>query len=155
METKPEPELPPRRGLRLLLPDHHRRIEAKCRELLASAYADDARELVTRWCELEAELLDHIAAEEEVILPSYTEHAPGDAKRILDDHARIRELVTPIGVEVELHEMRAARLRRLVEALDAHAAHEDSVMYPWAQLNLPAVAQRLLATRIGRWLGGT
>ena len=63
--------------------------------------------------------------------------------------------VTPIGVEVELHEMRTARMRRLVEALDAHADHEDSLMYPWAQLNLPAVAQRLLVTRIGRWFGGT
>ena len=148
----PEP-LPPRRGLRLLLPDHHRRLEAKCNELLAWAYTDDFRELTARWRELEAELLDHIAAEEEVILPGYAKHAPDDAKRILEDHARIRELVTPVGVEIELHQTRASRLRLLTEALAAHAEHEDSLMYPWAELNLVQVAQHLLFTRIGRWLG--
>lgn len=147
--------LPPRRGLGLLLPDHHRRIEAMCRDLLAWAYADDSRELTARWCELEAELLDHIAAEEEIILPSYAAHAPADAKRIQDDHARLREFVTPTGVDVELHQIRAARLRRLVEALEAHAAFEDATMYPWAQRNLPLVTQRLLFGRISRWFGRT
>ncbi len=142
----------PRRGLQLLLPDHHRRLEAKCRDLLASAYTDNTRELIAHWCELETELIDHIAAEEEVILPGYAEHAPTNAKRILGDHARIRELLTPIGVEVELHETRAARLRLLVEALDAHALLEDTTMYPWARDNLTLVAQRLLFTRIVRWL---
>jgi hypothetical protein len=154
MSADPDPDvLLPRRGLRLLLPDHHRRLEAKCHELLASAYGDDSRELAAAWSELEAELLDHIAAEEEVILPAYAEHSPGDAQRILADHARIRDLVTPTGVEVELHLSRAARLRRLVNALDAHAHHEDAFMYPWAQVNLPELAQRLLVVRIGRWLG--
>jgi len=137
--------------LELLLPDHHRRLEGKCRELLAWAYTDDARALAGAWRELEAELSDHIAAEEEVILPGYAAHAPADAKQILDDHARIRELLTPVGVEIELHEARAARLRRLSEALDAHAMFEDATMYPWAQHNLAVVAQRLLLTRIGRW----
>lgn len=155
MNTDQDSELLPlRRGLRLLLPDHHCRLEVKCREMLGWAYADNARELAARWCELEAELLDHIAAEEEVILPTYAAHAPDDAKRILDDHARIRELVTPVGVEVELHETRAARLRLLVEALEAHADHEDLLMYPWAQVNLSEVARRLLFTRINRWFGG-
>lgn len=154
MAIDPDPELlPPRRGLQLLLPDHHRRIEAKCRELMAWAYADDPRELTARWCDLEAELRDHLAAEEEVILPGYAEHAPDDARRIRDDHARLDELLTPIGVEVELHEIRVERLRRLVDALEAHALFEDVTMYPWAQRNLPIVAQRLLLTRIGRWFG--
>ena len=55
----------------MLLPDHHRRLEAKCREMRASAYSDDTRDLVAAWCELEAELVDHLAVEEEVILPVY------------------------------------------------------------------------------------
>ena len=146
--------LVPRRGLDLLLPDHHRRLEAKCRELLAWAYADDTRELAAAWCELETELNDHLAAEEEMILPGYAAHAPEEAKQILDDHARIRELLTPIGVEVELHEARVARLRRLAEALAAHALLEDATLYPWAQRNLTAVARRVLYVRISRWFRG-
>jgi len=146
--------LPPRRGLDLLLPDHHRRLEATCRELLAWAYSDDMREFAATWRELEAEINDHIAAEEEVILPGYAAHAPDDAKRILDDHARIRELLTPIGVEIELHEARAARLQRLADALHAHALFEDATIHPWAQSHLTAVALRALYVRIGRWFRG-
>ncbi len=156
---QPEPEviaLPPaRRGLHLLLPDHHRRLDAMCHEMLGSACSDDPRELVARWAELEIELRDHLAAEEEVILPSYAKHAPADARKILDDHVVIRDLMTPIGVEIELHETRLARLRRLVDALAAHALHEDSAMYPWAERHLTAVAQQVLFVRIGRWFSGT
>lgn len=145
---------PARRGLSLLLPDHHRRLETKCRELLAWTYTDDTRELAAAWCQLEAELNDHLAAEEEVILPGYAVHAPDDARRILDDHTRLRELLTPIGVEIELHEARADRLRRLAEALASHALLEDTAMYPWAQSNLTEIARRLLYVRIGRWFRG-
>jgi hemerythrin superfamily protein len=143
---------PPRRGQELLLSDHHHRLEAKCREMLGWAFTDDARELVTSWSELEAELLDHLSAEEEVILPGYTLHAPEDARRILEDHATIRSLVTPLAVEVELHEIRLARLQRLVELLEAHSAHEDRWMYPWATHHVELAGQRLLYVRIGRWL---
>jgi hypothetical protein len=145
---------PARRGLNLLLPDHHRHLEAKCRELLGWAYTDDPRQLAAAWCELEAEIHDHLAAEEQVMLPCYAEHAPSDARRILDDHARIRELLTPMGIEIELHATRATRLRHLADALDAHALFEDATMYPWAESNVTAIARRLLFVRVGRWFGG-
>jgi hypothetical protein len=136
-----------------VLPDHHRRTEARCRALLAAAYADDPRELAATWADLEAELESHMAAEEEAILPEFGRHAPDDAAQIHADHARIRALLTPIGVEVELHLTRAHRLSLLVDALAAHALFEDTTMYPWAEAHLPAVAQRLLLTRLARWLG--
>ena len=140
-----------RHGPGTLLSDHHHRLERKCRDMLGWAYTDDARDLGSAWEDLEAELLDHMAAEEEVILPSYAMHAPEDAHRIRDEHARIRSLVTPIGIDVELHEIRVARLRRLVEALEAHSASEDAAMYPWAAQHIPLVGERLLSARIERW----
>ena len=154
--NEPEREVPPaRHGLDLLLSDHHHRLEVKCRDMLAWAYTDDRRGLASAWGELEGELLDHMAAEEEVILPTYATHAPSDAHRIREDHTRIRSLVTPIGVDVELHEIRVERLHRLVEALEAHSASEDAAMYPWAADHIGLVAQRLLFTRIGRSLART
>jgi len=150
-ETQPGPP-PPRRGSELLLSDHHHRLEATCRDLLARAHTDDPRALALSWIEVEAELLDHMAAEEELILPAYAVHAPEDARRIRAAHLRIQELVTPIGVDVELHEVRLARLRQLVELLEAHSASEDAAMYPWAVRNLALVRQRMLYVRIGRWL---
>jgi hemerythrin superfamily protein len=153
MDTTPESDptpatpLPPRRGLQLLLHDHHRRLEMKCRDMLAWAYTDDTRGLAAAWSELVAELSDHMTAEEDAILPRYAEHAPEHAKRIRDDHARIRELLTSLGVELDLHEARATRLRQLAEAIEAHAQFEDTTMYPWARSNLTTA-------RISRWFCG-
>jgi iron-sulfur cluster repair protein YtfE (RIC family) len=144
--------LPPRRGLQLLMPDHHRRLDQMCREVLVAAYADEPRALIMRWCALELELVDHMAAEEQVILPGYAAYAPADAQKIRDDHVRIRALVAPIGVEVELHEVRIARLGTLIEALEAHTLHEDTRMYPWVANNLSSVARQLLHSRITGWL---
>ena len=143
--------LPPRRGLHVLFGDHHRRIDAMCQNLLGWAHTDNSRELAEGWSELEGELLDHIAAEEDVILPGYAIHAPVDANLVLADHARIRALLTPIGVDVELHQICAPRLQLLVDALAAHALSEDAAMYPWAEQHISLVAERLLAARIERW----
>ena len=143
--------LPPRRGLHVLFGDHHRRIDAMCQNLLGWAHTDNSRELSEGWRELEGELLDHIAAEEDVILPGYANHAPVDANLVLADHARIRALLTPIGVDVELHQICAPRLQLLVDALAAHALSEDAAMYPWAEQHISLVAERLLAARIERW----
>jgi len=149
--SESQPDAPPaRRGLNILLSDHHHRLESTCRALLGYAYTDDGRALTLSWNEVEAELLDHMAAEEEVILPGYELHAPADARRVRDDHARIRALLTPIGVEVELHEIRIARLRQLVAALEAHSANEDAGMYPWAAQHVALVSQRMLYARISR-----
>lgn len=152
MPTLSPPTIPVRRrGLALLLPDHHRRLQACTRELMTAAYADDPRALCERWIELEAELLDHMAAEEEVILPAYAEHEPLDAAEILADHTRMRDLALSIGIAIELHEITAAQLGQLAAALDAHALQEDAGMYRWAQHHLPEVAQQLVMARIGRW----
>jgi Hemerythrin HHE cation binding domain len=120
---------------------------------MAAVYADDSRQLAAAWAVLEAELESHMEAEEEVILPGFGAHAPDDAAQIRLDHARIRALLSPLGVEVELHMIRAHRLALLVEALAAHALFEDTTMYPWAEAHLPAVEQRLMLTRLSRWLG--
>ena len=145
-------ELPPRRGVLLLLPDHHRRLAAMCNDLLACVYTADTRELATRWSALEDELLDHMAAEEEIILPHYVIHDYLDAQRIRDDHARIRQLIAPMGLDVELHEARADRLRRLIDEIRIHAMHEDAKMYPWANSNLPIIAEHQVVSRAGCWL---
>lgn len=123
-----------------------------CQNLLACAHESNLRDVVGAWSAFERELFDHMAAEEEVVIPSYARHSPINAQRILDDHVRIRAIASAMGVDVELHEIRIARLTRLVDALAMHADHEDSVMYPWAQRHLPEVARHVLADRIGSWL---
>jgi hemerythrin superfamily protein len=141
----------PQHGLRILMPSHHAAIDAACTKLLETAYSDLPRDLVERWHEAELELLDHMAAEEELILPAYQHADPEDAQELRDDHARLRELLVEIAVATELHEVRIATLRRLVELLRAHAAREDATLYPWAQRHLPRVAMQELMERLRRW----
>ncbi len=104
--------------------------------MLACAATDDPRALTASWAALEHALRAHIAFEEETVLPGYAMYAPDDARQIREDHVRILALVTPLGVDIELHEVRLARLRELVTALEIHALHEDVTMYPWAANNL-------------------
>jgi len=139
--------------VRLLLPDHHRRLEARCRALVESDETSDAFALRLRWFELETELLEHLSAEEVAIIPSYALEAPDDASRILAEHAQLRDLLTPIGVGPESQRQHADRVARLVDLLDRHADHEDLQMYPWAQRNLSEVTERLLFKRVCAWFG--
>jgi len=139
-------------GPRLLLAEHHRALDSACRALLGYTYQDDPRELIQQYRRFERATVDHLAAEEELILPAYADEAPDDAREIYDDHMRIRQLLFRIGVEVELRVVRAETVKRLVATLQAHAAREDAGMYPWAQAHLPLSTRRQLFVRIGRSL---
>lgn len=141
-----------RSGPRLLLADHHRAIELAGRELLASTYADDPPALYTAYRGFERAILDHLAAEETMILPQYEIHAPHDAKRTRDEHVEIRDLLFKVALEVELHLVRVERIEVLLEKLHDHAAREELAMYPWAQLHLPVTTKRELFVRIGHSL---
>jgi len=142
----------PANGPRLLLADHHRGIEEAYRRMLASIYADDALDLVRDFRTFERAILEHLAAEEDVILPEYALEDPEDAAVIRADHARIREALIRAGIDTDLHTMRAHTMKGLIEALRAHAAHEDARMYPWAQMHLPLRTRRGLFVRLGRSL---
>jgi len=136
-------------GPRLLFADHHHEIESAYRALLAATYTDDPRELITQFRSFEHEILEYIGAEEEVILPAYEHYVPVDAQALRTDHEKIRERLTRIGVECDLHAIRADTLKELIAELRAHAAREDAKMYPWAQVHLPLDTRRALFVRLG------
>lgn len=138
--------------LQQLLVEHHRALETACQALLAHTHGDDPRELVFNYRAFERSTLEHIAAEDDLLLPAYAEHAPDDARSLRDDHVAIRQLLFRIGIDVELHIVRVDTVKRLIETLQAHAAHEDAAMYPWVQEHLPLTLQRQLFVRIGRSL---
>ncbi len=139
--TVPEPDdrLSPR-----LLTDHHTVIEQACRAILAATYADLSLELVTAFRAFEAEVLEHMLAEEDELLPAFAEAATEEAALVRGEHARLRYLLEMVGVDVELHTLRAEKMHALIAALTSHASREDERMYPWAARHLDtAPAQRL------------
>jgi Hemerythrin HHE cation binding domain len=131
-----------------LLADHHHEVEGACRVLLACARADDPRALIEQYRLLERAVLEHLQAEEAVILPAFAAHDPDGARAIRDEHGAIRELLFRISVGLELHAVRVEQLEQLIETLHAHAAREDALVYPWAQVHLPLTAKRRLFVQI-------
>ncbi len=140
----------PANGPRLLLAEHHRALEEAGSELLARTYADEPRSLAAEYRVFEREVLDHLAAEELVILPGYQAAAPREAAAIRADHAEIRQQLFRVGLEIDLHLIRAHTVERLLSQLREHALREDMAMYPWAQLNLPLSTKRRLFVRLGK-----
>lgn len=139
-------------GPRLLFADHHERIEAGCRALLATMQAHDPDVVVGDLRTFERKLLGHLADEEKVILPAYEHYHPGKAQLIRDDHARIRQLLSGLDVEVEAHALRRESLKALLDKLREHSAREHAHMYPWAQVHLPLRTKDTFVVRLTRWV---
>ena len=144
----PSSGLDPAAATPLLFADHHRQLEAACETLRACTYTDEPFELVVRFRSFERAVLEHLRAEEDSILPRYEVYAPADAELIRTTHAELRRQLFRIGIEVELHCVRAESLEELVKTLRAHAAHEDRGFYPWAQAHLPPRTRRELLRRV-------
>jgi hypothetical protein len=136
----------------LLLAEHHHVIEAACRELLGRTYSDEPADLVAEYRRFEHEMLEHIAIEEELLLPAYAEHAPEDARALREDHAALRQLMYRIGIDVELHLVRAKTVDQLIAQLRAHAVREENGLYVWAADHAPASARQQSVDRIRRSL---
>ncbi|MCE9574265.1 MAG: hemerythrin domain-containing protein [Deltaproteobacteria bacterium] len=115
-----------------LLAAHHRHLAVACLDLLSDTYADDPRSLCARWRQFEAGIEAHIDAEERLLLPAFAEAAPSEAAFLRDDHARIRQHMVQLGIEVDLHLVRVGTVRALVDELHRHAAREDGNLYQWA-----------------------
>jgi hypothetical protein len=122
---------------RLLLPAHHRRIEAMFEEVRQKVRCDDLAELRACWDRVERELDEHMCAEEEYLLAAFAEVDPVEARAIREEHDEIRRSVGELGVTLDLHAMRADEADRLIERLRAHAAREDRALYVWAAAHLP------------------
>ena len=125
---------------------HHREIEAGCFEIMSAGFADDARDLTSRWAKVEREFHEHMAAEERIVFPDYQLANPENAQALRDEHAALREHALELGVGIELHTIRCEQLAEFVDALRAHARHEEATLYRWAQGNLdPSRRHTLLA----------
>jgi hypothetical protein len=137
---------------RLLLSEHHKALDAACFALRTCAFTDDALALTVRFRDLEHAVLLHMRVEEQELLPRYAEVAPADAALILAAHEEIRGQLYRLGVETELHCIRLESIDALIAMLREHAAHEDRVVYPWAEQNLSLGSRRSLFQSVGRSL---
>ncbi len=130
----------------------HQELEALLRCLEQDAVAPVPSALQATWTTFESRLTRHMDAEEQFLLPLIEASDPGEVARIRTEHTRIRELLTELGVAIELHTIRARNIERLIEVLEAHAKHENGALYRLAGEKASAAVEygiaRLLKHRV-------
>lgn len=124
---------------------HHGALDAACLELMGAAHSADPRALAQRWREVERDLLEHMAAEEQLMLPEYGEHDPDVARALRNEHTALRDHMFELGVAVQFHALRWEALQYFVDELRAHARREELILYRWAEDHIdPDARERLL-----------
>ena len=113
--------------------EHHRDLNHRLDELISRAQECDAAELRREWTAFERELLRHMEIEEAEILPGFAQHDAPGARAILADHGEIRRDLLEMGLNLDLHLLRAEAVEGFVQRLKAHARREDEALYPWAE----------------------
>jgi hypothetical protein len=135
-------------GPRILFAEHHLSLRRAGEDLMARGYEDDCHELVAQYRIFEAQILEHMRAEEELVLPAYAQAWPEEAATIRAEHAALRKQLERTALDIELHAVRLDAIRALLATLEAHAKYEDRTMYPWAQIHLPDTSKSTIAARL-------
>jgi hemerythrin-like domain-containing protein len=116
----------------VMLSEDHVRMDALFASLVATARSDDRAMLPKQWERFERELSSHMELEEAEILPAFAREHAEEARSIRDEHATIRAGLAEMGIDLDLHCLRADRVEAFTELLRAHAKREEALLYPWA-----------------------
>lgn len=126
-------------SIQTILGSDHRHLERSFDAVVAASTYYDPDELQELWRGFERELLAHLEAEEVHVLPLFGKSEPDEAREILDQHARIRERLLTLAIDLDLHSLKPEQVRTFVNELRSHAAREELVLYPWAARQLGKV----------------
>jgi polyisoprenoid-binding protein YceI len=138
-------------AVRLLLISDHQHLEWSFEAIVKEAWRGDPADLSERWRNFERELLAHLDTEEEDLIRLFGEYQPLEARELMAEHQQIRVTATEMGIDLDLHCLRAARVQAFVDQLRAHAQREERLLYPWATQRLgEAAAQRIRSLLLAR-----
>jgi hypothetical protein len=134
-------------ALREALLEEHGRIDALGARVSAAVEADDPYGALDEWRPFEIALLAHMDVEEMFVLPRFADIDGEAARQLRDEHAAIRAELGALAVALELHTARKPTFDALAKRLRRHAEAENSLMYTWADRDLP---ERVAATILHR-----
>jgi hemerythrin-like domain-containing protein len=143
-EVTPRPKLDLRESFRA----QHAKLDGQLEDMLSLVRGDDREAMRTCWARFEEALLAHLNLEEMHLLPLVARAEPEQARRIREEHEKIRTRLGEIGLALDLHTARAEQVETLAAFLRAHAAFEDSGLYTWAERELPAQTRGHLLRRL-------
>lgn len=133
---RPDTPLPERLDRRLgrQLREEHRELESRFREIHRRALEGDWADLNGAWSELCQLLEAHLEFEEQQLFPAYVAEDPRREEELSvlrREHARLRELMDEIAIEIQLHQLRAHTVDAFIALNHDHASRENRRFYPW------------------------
>ena len=118
--------------VRTIMMADHQELE-RLIDAVIQAFERGERETVAAiWTRFERQFLAHFAAEERFLIPPLLASNPRAAAAILAEHRHLRARFVELGTGVDLHIVNLRMVRAFVDELRAHAAHEDRMLYRWA-----------------------
>ena len=133
MDTPAARQLP---RIRESLMADHRRLDELLERMLAAISSDDRQDIADTFTELDCRLRTHLEAEERHLVPGLLRVDPRSGRAIMAEHKHIRTRLLELGAAIDLHTIRLSQASAFAGELKAHANHEDSVLYRWADENL-------------------
>lgn len=137
------------RSLRDFLLGDHARLEELFGAVLDEFREGDRDEVRRTWARFEEGLLRHFGAEERYLLPLYDKAEPGEAARLLSEHAAFRRTLEELGVGVDLRVVNLDVAQAFIDRLRAHARREDHLLYRWAEREVAPPGQRAVTRDLG------
>lgn len=122
----------------------HDRMDRRFEDLIERAQRGSWRECDAVWTEISDELDAHMLYEEHELFPAFARSSPEAAQvaqELRAEHSIIRQLLDGLGLDIQLHLIRAVAIERFVEALRQHARRESETLYPWLLLRAPVPRQ--------------
>lgn len=87
---------------------------------------------------LEAALLAHLRAEEELLLPDFGVEYAAEAAHIRAQHEQMRQLIARSATAEDGEAADESTLRKLADLVRSCTTFEERVLYPWAEQQLRA-----------------
>lgn len=118
------------------LREAHLRLDADFDALAQRARGGDWQECDQMWDWFSRDLEEHLRIEEERYFPRWVGERPEAAPTVAElrrEHQAIRAQVAGLGVDIQLHEIRAERIEAFVAALRDHARREDQTLHAWLE----------------------
>jgi hemerythrin-like domain-containing protein len=112
--------------------EEHAELDGRCQDLCNRARAGDWADLDDVWDAFAHDLEAHFAYEEHEVFPDLARDKRGEGlvARLKAQHAMIRRRLAELGLEIQLHAVRADAIDAFVDAVRRHTELEHAEVYP-------------------------
>jgi hemerythrin superfamily protein len=109
--------------------EDHRRLEGLVSEIVETVASGDRQRIAALWDVFDAGLNAHLDAEEKYMIPLLMRDSERDGRALLEEHKLLRARLAQLDTAVDLHLVRLSAVKEFIDELQAHAAHEEALLY--------------------------